>query len=149
MKKYILFYLFVLIIVLLFFYSNKKDYKYLIYEEATPIRDYDEIRGMKYTIDIDNSINDNSIDVYSKIISSIYHYKDINNINSFFINLSVDEEYKIDDINIVDDNNRIIRNINFDDKSNDVVLNLEREDFVNYKSNYDIKIRLKRNTRKI
>ena len=149
MKKYIIFYLFVLIGVLLFFYSNKKDYKYLIYEEATPIRDSNEIKGMKYTIDIDNSVNDNNIDIYSKIISSIYHYKDISNINSFFINLSVDEKYKIDDINIVDDNNRIIRNISFDDNSNDIVLNLERKDFIDYRSNYDIRIKLKRNTRKI
>ena len=149
MKKYIIFYLFVLIGVLLFFYSNKKDYKYLIYEEATPIRDSNEIKGMKYTIDIDNSVNDNNIDIYSKIISSIYHYKDISNINNFFINLSVDEKYKIDDINIVDDNNRIIRNISFDDNSNDIVLNLERKDFIDYRSNYDIRIKLKRNTRKI
>lgn len=149
MKKYILFYLLVLICLLLFFYSNKKDYKYLIYEEATPIRDYNEIRGMKYTIDIDNSINDNNIDVYSKILSSIYHYKDISNINSFFVNLSVDDNYKIDTINIVDDNNKIIKNIDFDYNSNNIVLNLEKEDFINYKSNFDIKIRLKRNTRKI
>lgn len=149
MKKYILFYLFILICLLLFFYSNKKDYKYLIYEEAIPIRDYDEIKGMKYTINVDNSIIDNSIDVYSKILSSIYHYKDISNINSFFINLSVDEDYKIDTIDIVDNKNKIIRNINFSNDSNDIVLNLEREDFVNYKSNYDIKIRLKRNARKI
>lgn len=149
MKKYILFYLFILICLLLFFYSNKKDYKYLIYEEAIPIRDYDEIKGMKYTINVDNSVIDNSIDVYSKILSSIYHYKDISNINSFFINLSVDEDYKIDTIDIVDNKNKIIRNINFSNDSNDIVLNLEREDFVNYKSNYDIKIRLKRNARKI
>ena len=65
------------------------------------------------------------------------------------INLSVDEKYKIDDINIVDDNNRIIRNISFDDNSNDIVLNLERKDFIDYRSNYDIRIKLKRNTRKI
>lgn len=149
MKKYILFYLLVLICLLLFFYSNKKDYKYLIYEEATPIRDYNEIRGMRYTIDIDNSINDDNIDVYSKIISSIYHYKDISNINSFFVNLSVDDNYKIDTINIVDDNNKIIKNIDFDYNSNNIVLNLEKEDFINYKSNFDIRIRLKRNTRKI
>lgn len=149
MKKYILFYLFILICLLLFFYSNKKDYKYLIYEEAIPIRNYDEIKGMKYTINVDNSVIDNSIDVYSKILSSIYHYKDISNINSFFINLSVDEDYKIDTIDIVDNKNKIIRNINFSNDSNDIVLNLEREDFINYNSNYDIKIRLKRNARKI
>ncbi|MBR3145795.1 MAG: hypothetical protein IKF47_00885 [Bacilli bacterium] len=149
MKKYILFYFFILICLLLFFYSNKKDYKYLIYEEAIPIRDYDEIKGMKYTINVDNSVIDNSIDVYSKILSSIYHYKDISNINSFFINLSVDEDYKIDTIDIVDNKNKVIRNINFSNDSNDIVLNLEREDFINYNSNYDIKIRLKRNARKI
>lgn len=148
MKKYILFYLIVLMGVLLFFYSNKKNYRYLIYEEATPIRDLDVIKGMKYTIDVDNSINDSRIKVYSKIISSIYHYKDINNINNFFVNLSVDEDYKVETIDIVDDNNHIIRNVKFDRDSSDIVLNLKRDDFTNYKNNYDILIKLKRNTRK-
>lgn len=149
MKKYIVFYFIVFCILLLFFYSNRKDYTYLIHEEATPVRDLDEIKGMLYRIDIDNSINDNNIDVSSSIFSSINHYKDINNINNFFVNLSVDDDYKIDDISIVDKNNYIIRNILFDSDSNDIVLNLEKDDFINYNNNYDIRIKLKRNTRKI
>ena len=90
MKKYILFYLFILICLLLFFYSNKKDYTYLINEEATPIRDLNEIKGMKYKVDIDESIKDKNIDIYSKIISSINHYKDINNINSIYFIILID-----------------------------------------------------------
>lgn len=147
MKRYILFYLFILICLLLFFSSNKKNYKYLIYEEATPIRDYDEIKGMKYTIDVDDSIRDSNLDVYSKIMQSIYHYKDISNINSFFVNLEIDSNYKVDTINIVDSKNNIIRNVDFNFDNNNIVLNLKRDDFVNYKSDYDIKIKLKRDTR--
>lgn len=149
MKKYVLFYLVLLILLLLFFYSNKKDFTYLIHEEATPIRDLDGIKGMLYTIDVDNAINDNNIDVLSSIFSSIYHYKDINSINSFFINLDVDNDYKVEDISIVDDNNFIIRNIDFNKDSKDIILELEKGDFINYNNNYDIRIKLKRNTRKI
>ena len=137
MYRYIIFYFFLLISLLLFFYSDKKNYDYLINEEAIPIRDYDVITGMDYSVDIDDSIKDNSIDIYSKIISSIYHYKDINSINNFFVNLKIDNDYKITDISIVDkDNNKII-------------INLDREDFINYNLNYYIRIKLKRNTRKI
>ena len=149
MKKYVLFYLILLILLLLFFYSNKKDFTYLIHEEATPIRDLDGIKGMLYKIDVDNGVNDQNIDISSKIISSIYHYKDINSINSFFINLDVDNDYRVEDISIVDDNDFIIRNINFNRDSDDIILNLEKDDFINYKNNYDIRIKLKRNTRKI
>lgn len=149
MKRYIIFYFIVLCILLLFFFSNKKDYTYLIHEEATPIRDLNEIKGILYKIDIDNSVNDKNIDVSSKIFSSINHYKDINDIDDFFVNLEVDNDYIIDDISIVDNNDFIIRNINFNKDSDDIVLSLEKEDFTNYNSNYDIRIKLKRNTRKI
>jgi hypothetical protein len=138
-----------LVVLLIFFYSNKKDYTYLINEEAIPIRDFNEIKGMNYKVDIDDSINDKRLDIYSKIISSIYHYKDINNINDFFINLEIDSNYKIDDISIVDDNNYIIRNINYKKNGNKIFFNLKKCDFTNYNSNYDIKIKLKKNTRKI
>lgn len=149
MRRYIFFYLIVLGLLLLFFYSDKKDYTYLIHEEATPIRDLDEIKGMLYKIDIDNSINDKNISISSSIISSINHYKDVSSINHFFVNLEIDNDYLIDDISIVDKNNYIIRNVNFTKKSTDIVLDLEKDDFTNYKNDYDIRIKLKRNTRKI
>ena len=149
MKKYILFYFIVFCILLLFFFSNKKDYTYLIHEEATPIRDLDEIKGILYTIDIDNSINDNDLDISSRIFSSINHYKDISSINDFYVNLEVDKDYLVDDISIVDDKDFIIRIIDFDRESKDIILNLDKDDFTNYNNNYDIKIKLKRNTRKI
>ena len=147
--KYIILYIFLLIILLLFFYSDKKDYIYLINEEATPIRDLDEIKGMKYKVDIDKSIKDKNIDIYSKIMASIYHYKDINELNNFFINLEIDNDYVIDNINIVDDNNLIIKDIDYEKDGKKIIFNLDGDDFTNYNSNYDIKIKLKRNTRKI
>ena len=149
MKRYIIFYFIVFCILMLFFLSDRKDYTYLIHEEATPIRDLDEIKGMLYRIDIDNSINDNNIDISSKIISSINHYKDISNINSFYVDLEVDNDYIVDGISIVNNDNYIIRDILFDKGSNDIKLNLEKDDFSNYKNDYDVRIKLKRNTRKI
>lgn len=149
MKKYILFYFIVFCILMLFFFSDKKDYTYLIHEEATPIRNLDEIKGMFYKIDIDNSINDKSLNIFSNIISSINHYKDIKSIDNFYVNLEVDDKYIIDDISIVDNTDFIIRYINFDRDSNDIVFDLEKDDFINYDNNYDIKIKLKRNARKI
>lgn len=149
MKRYIIFYLIILILLLLFFYSDKKDYTYLIHEEATPIRDLDEIKGILYKIDIDNSINDKDLDISSNIISSINHYKDINNINDFYVNLDIDKDYKVDNISIVDKNDFIIRIVDFNKESNDIVFDLKKDDFVDYNYDYDIKIKLKRNTRKI
>lgn len=149
MKRYIIFYFIVFCILILFFLSDGKDYTYLIHEEATPIRDLDEIKGMLYRIDIDNSINDKNIDISSKIISSINHYKDISNINSFYVDLEVDNDYIVDGISIVNNDNYIIRDILFDKGSNDIKLNLEKDDFSNYKNDYDVRIKLKRNTRKI
>lgn len=149
MKRYIIFYFIVFCILILFFLSDRKDYTYLIHEEATPIRDLDEIKGMLYRIDIDNSINDKNIDISSKIISSINHYKDISNINSFYVDLEVDNDYIVDGISIVNNDNYIIRDILFDKGSNDIKLNLEKDDFSNYKNDYDVRIKLKRNTRKI
>lgn len=149
MKRYIIFYFIVFCILMLFFLSDRKDYTYLIHEEATPIRDLDEIKGMLYRIDIDNSINDKNIDISSKIISSINHYKDISNINSFYVDLEVDNDYIVDGISIVNNDNYIIRDILFDKGSNDIKLNLEKDDFSNYKNDYDVRIKLKRNTRKI
>ena len=149
MKRYIIFYFIVFCILILFFLSDEKNYTYLIHEEATPIRDLDEIKGMLYRIDIDNSINDKNIDISSKIISSINHYKDISNINSFYVDLEVDNDYIVDGISIVNNDNYIIRDILFDKGSNDIKLNLEKDDFSNYKNDYDVRIKLKRNTRKI
>ena len=149
MKRYIIFYFIVFCILILFFLSDEKNYTYLIHEEATPIRDLDEIKGMLYRIDIDNSINDKNIDISSKIISSINHYKDISNINSFYVDLEVDNDYIVDGISIVNNDNYIIRDILFDKGSNDIKLNLEKDDFSNYNNDYDVRIKLKRNTRKI
>ena len=58
-----------------------------IYEEATPVRDKDKIVGIDYKINI-NSKEDN-ITINTKIIDSINHYKDINNIDDFYINLMI------------------------------------------------------------
>lgn len=151
--RYILFYLFILIVLLLFFYSDnnkKKDYNYLINEEAIPIRDYDEIKGMKYTIKLDDSIDEKMFDVYSSILASIYHYKDFNSINNFFVNLEIDKDYKVEDIYVVDKNSDlIIDSLDYKKNKNDIVIYLDKDIFTNYNSNYSIKIKLKRNTRQV
>ena len=153
--RYILFYLFVLIFLLLFFYSDKRinkssDYTYLINEEAIPIRDYDEIKGMKYTIEIDDMIKDESIDISSSVLSSIYHYKDFNSIDNFFVNLEIDSDYDVYDISIVDrSNNLVVSNLDYKRDNNYIVIYLDKEVFSNYKMDYYLRIKVKRNTRKI
>ena len=153
--RYILFYLFILIFLLLFFYSDNNinkssDYTYLINEEAIPIRDYDEIKGMKYTIEIDDIVTDESIDISSSVLSSIYHYKDFNSIDSFFVNLEIDDNYDVYDISIVDgSNNLVVSNLDYKKDNNYIVIYLDKEIFSNYKMDYYVRIKLKRNTRKI
>lgn len=148
--RYVVFYLIVLVGLLLFFCSDSGDVDYTINEEATPIRDYEEIKGMLYTIDVSDEKKEEDIDVFSKMLSSIYHYKDINNIDSFFIDLKVDENYKIDDMSIIDmRDDSFVKKVNYNIEEKDTIINLDRSDFDLYNTNYDIKIKLKRNARKI
>lgn len=145
---YVEFYIIVLIVLLLFFYSNNKNNRSFINEEALPIRDNEIIEGMNYIITIDN-MKDNNITILSEILSSIYHYKDINNISDFYIDLKIDNKtdynYLLKDISIVDSvDNIIIKDIDYNYKDSDISFTLNKDDFTNYNLNKRIKIELER-----
>ena len=66
MKYYITFYIIILLLILLFFYSNNKTTSSLISEEANPIRDVETIKGMDYTITINERERKNNIKLSQK-----------------------------------------------------------------------------------
>lgn len=149
MKYYITFYIIILLLILLFFYSNNKTTSSLISEEANPIRDVETIKGMDYTITINERERKNNIKLFTEILSSIYHYKDINSIDSFYINLKIDNKtnynYLIKSIKIIDrGDNSLKRNISYDETNEEVKFNLLKEDFINYNSNNYIEIELEK-----
>ena len=140
--KYFVFYILVLLLVLLYFYSNSKvDNNF--FEEANPIREYDTINGMNYDITLNDNRNSN-IKIYSSILSSIYHYKDINNINNFFVNLNINSNsnYLVENISIIDKSSKkLIKKINYNTSDDTISFDLNKNDFNN---NYDIMIILKK-----
>ena len=123
----------------LFSYNNV-----IVSEEVNPIRENDIITSMNYNITLDKKTNKKSFDIKSSILSSIYHYKDIDSIDTFTINLYLINDtkynYSIDRILLVD-NNYIIREIECKKIKNKIVFNLNKEDF---NSNYFIKLKIKR-----
>jgi len=149
MKYYITFYIIILLLVLLFFYSNSKSSSNLISEEANPIRNKEIIEGMDYTITIDEKEKNNNIKIYTAILSSIYHFKDINNIDEFYVDLKIDNQtrynYILKNIKIVDRIDNSLKHIvSYDELLEKVRINLKKEDFINYNKNYDIEIELEK-----
>ena len=65
-------------------------------EEASPIREEDKMVGMNYTITLDKYIKKNNLSIDTSIISSINHYKDINTIDNFYVDLKIDNKSKYD-----------------------------------------------------
>ena len=146
---YVTFYIIILLLILLFFYSNSKTNRELISEEANPIREKEIIKGMGYTITINEKEKKNNIKILSEILSSIYHYKDINTIDDFYVDLKIDNKtrynYHLKDIKMINkEDDSLIRNINYNESIESVKFNLNKKDFINYNSNYYIEIELEK-----
>ena len=111
MKRNVLLLVLVLIIVVVLFKYNSSDAKVIdMYsEEATPIFHNNTINGLIYDIVINRGTNDNYLVIYPKIYDSIYHFKDINSIDKFDINIRIrnksNNKYVIKSINYF--NNKI------------------------------------------
>ena len=146
---YVTFYIIILLLVLLFFYSNSKTNNELIIEEANPIREKEIIKGMGYTITINEKERKNNIKILSEILSSIYHYKDINTIDNFYVDLKIDNHtrynYYLKDIKIINkESNKLIRNISYDESKELVKFKLNKDDFTRYNTNHYIEIELEK-----
>jgi len=114
-------------------------------EESSPIREADKIVGMNYTITIDDSVKNKYLDIDTSIISSIKHYKDINFIDDFYVDLKIDNKskykYSIKDISLISNGDYNKYNIDYKNKNKYVVIKLNKDDF---KDNYFIQIKLKK-----
>ena len=146
---YVIFYIIILLLILLFFYSNSNITSDLISEEANPIRVNEEIEGMDYTITINEKMKKNNIKVLSEILSSIYHYKDINSIDEIYVDLNLDNQtrynYILKSIKLVNrEDNYLVRNISYDESLEKVKFILNKDDFMNYNNNYCIEIDLEK-----
>lgn len=146
---YVIFYIIILLLILLFFYSNSNITSDLIREEANPIRVNEEIEGMDYTITINEKMKKNNIKVLSEILSSIYHYKDINSIDEIYVDLNLDNQtrynYILKSIKLVNrEDNYLVRNISYDESLEKVKFILNKDDFINYNNNYCIEIDLEK-----
>ena len=82
----------VLFIFLILFVIDSSRELYDIGEEASPIREGNNIVGMDYIITIGKDVKRHDVNISTSILSSILHYKDINNINSFYVDLKINNK---------------------------------------------------------
>ena len=133
-----------ILILLLSTYFTPSTSNY-IEEESSPIREEDKIVGMNYTITIDDSVKNNNLNINTSIISSIEHYKDVDSIDDFYIDLKINNKskykYSIDDILLISNSDSKKYNVDYKDNNKYVVIKLNREDFRN---NYFIQIKLEK-----
>lgn len=96
MRKILLFFLISCVCLMLSGCLPKtKAMKQVIMEEVVPIRNNDVIIGMNYyiTLPVDFNINNN---LKTHIIDSISHYKDIHNVDTFYVSIIIKNQTKKD-----------------------------------------------------
>lgn len=148
MKKIILCSVFSIILLVLIINSSKDIRS--IGEEANPIREGDSIVGMNYVITIGDDVKKNELDINTSIISSVLHYKDINSINDFFIDLKINNKskynYLIKNIVITDRYGVINKKVKYkkNKKKNYISINLNKDDLYQFTNNNSIRIELKK-----
>ena len=118
-----------------------------IIEEAIPIRNNEEIIGLNYSITIPNNLKDNKVLINTKIIDSINHYKDINNIKKFKIIININNNsnypYKVTDI-YISINNKNKQKIKYHNYNNKISFKLTKNDIINHHEKYHVNIELKK-----
>ena len=106
MKKYLF--------ILLCFISNTCG-KDSVVEEVDPVRNNDIIVGINYSVTLDKNFNNSRVDTH--IIDSIYHYKDLDRIDNFIVNITIRNnskyDYKLEKI-LLKDNNVIKKEFDYD-----------------------------------
>ncbi len=138
----------VLFIFLILFVIDSSRELYDIGEEASPIREGNNIVGMDYIITIGKDVKRHDVNISTSILSSILHYKDINNINSFYVDLKINNKtnnkYFLKNIILVSNGGLINKKVKYKKKNNYISIKLNREDFLNYNNGSFIKIELKK-----
>ena len=118
MKKYIFLIIIILVLIIIFYNTDDNSIVDKYFEEAIPIFHDDKINGLIYRIVINEDTNDSRLVIYPKIYNSIYHFKDINSIDNFNININIDNN---------SNNKYVIKSINYFNKKtfnyNDIIDN--------------------------
>ena len=144
MFSILLFTFFPLFLLFSYSYYEKDDFE--IQEEATPIRQGDTITGLRYVITIPESADSSSISFSSWIIDSVLHYKDVHSIDSFFIEVVIDNHsscpYVFDRIALVSLDNTWIEDISYEKREKSIVLSFTKDFFLQYGTNSKIQIAL-------
>ena len=132
-------------LILLVISSSRELYD--INEEASPIREGDSIVGMDYVVTIGENVKRKDINISTSIIPSILHYKDINNINDFYVDLKIKNnskgKYLLKNIMMVSNGGLVNKNIKYTKNSNYISIKLSKNDLLDY-SNSFIKLELKK-----
>ena len=148
MKKIIL-----VIIMLLVIGCRKVNYMEKYSEECKVIRKDDKIIGMKYIITFFDNMDLDEVIIIPRIYESIYHYVDVNKINSFDLYLEIHnnskDNYYLKEILLNDKKkynyNRIISN----NKTEVIYYYLDKNFFNNYLDGFEYKlIFVKENSKK-
>ena len=134
MKRKILFISVFIIMIIVFFLSFKtSNAESIIDEEASPIREDNEIVGMNYSIIIGEDTNKDNIIINTAIISSIIHYKDIKFISDFFIDLKIinksNYEYSLKNISI-NNGESIKKKIDYKTNNSIISFYLNKDDLI-------------------
>ena len=138
----------IIFIVLVLLVINSSSELYDISEEASPIREGDRIVGMDYSVTLGEDVKGNNVNIATSILSSIVHYKDINSINDFYIDLKINNKtkssYLLKNIMLVGNNGLSSKKLKYKKNSNHISIKLNRNDILKYSDDSFIKIELEK-----
>lgn len=142
---YVSFVIVFIFLILLSISSSRELYD--ISEEASPIREGDSIVGMDYVVTIGKDVKREDINISTSIISSILHYKDIDTINDFYVDLKINNKsrgrYLLKNIMMVSNGGLVNRNIKYKKNNNYISIRLSKKDLLDYNNSF-IKLELKK-----
>lgn len=137
MKKWIPVVVFLFCFLLLFL-SRKENI--VVLEEVVPIREEEKIVGLIYDVSISKS-RFSSLQISTSILQSIMHYKNIQEMDSFFVemHLKYPSSYQIQEIRLKEDI-RGIKSLSYTKDQNKILFHFSKKFFQNLKKENDIEI---------
>lgn len=138
----------IIFVILVLLVINSSSELYDISEEASPIREGEKIVGMDYIVTLGEDVKGNNVNITTSIISSILHYKDINSINDFYIDLKINNKsnysYLLKNIMIVGNGGLSSKKLKYKKNNNFISIKLNKKDFLRYNNDSFIKIELEK-----